>query len=307
MAGRPLHRRAGLVLLQWRQVPAPRVQETGAPIVVAGGARAKRTPGYLHCTAWPTVAPIGSKLGASEALDSGPLDKAVHVLVVGLATIHSTPQGGGPGGARRHERALRGGRAHTRSWPVLSLAGDGEHSVSMAIPPPQQGEALVPPQVSGECPRDRDGMLAPLPSAPTTWSMCHEQKKLVAGCRPAGVGGRWRGRGDGGGGMHPAASCTLLAIPWLGGTPCRPRQRQLPFLGGGGCESSLPRSRPRPGGGAAAALRLLGPLHSRHRPTLMWDPLPPPKCNPTPAGTKSHHLATGRPGGLWTYGHPLAT
>ena len=76
IAGWPPHRRACHVLPQWRQVPSPRVEKTGA-LVVGAGARAKRTLGYLHCSAWPTMAPLVPNSGPAGPWTADSEDGAV--------------------------------------------------------------------------------------------------------------------------------------------------------------------------------------------------------------------------------------
>ena len=83
MPGRPPHRRAGLLLPQWRQAATPHVAQAGAPVVRPGGER-EEDPGVPPLQHLADGDPIGPELGANRALDDGQPDRAVHELVVSV-------------------------------------------------------------------------------------------------------------------------------------------------------------------------------------------------------------------------------
>ena len=84
MAGRPPHRHAGLPLPQWRQVSEAHLEETGASVVGVGGVH-KEDAGVPPWQRLRDGGPVGPKLRATGALDSGPPEGAVRMLVVGVS------------------------------------------------------------------------------------------------------------------------------------------------------------------------------------------------------------------------------
>ena len=155
--GRQPHRHAGLLLPQWRQVPAPRVGEAGAAVVRPGGAR-KEDPGVppLQCRA--DGGPLGPKLGAIRALDGGQPDRAVHARVVGVPPPIPRPGEEVPQAQEPRAQPLEGGKATGGAGPPSALVGGEEHLVGLAAPSPQQGEAMLPPPAPRARPQGLQGL-----------------------------------------------------------------------------------------------------------------------------------------------------
>ena len=133
--GRPPHGRTGLLLPQWHPVRAPRVEETGAPVVRAGGTREEDAgvPPLQRLDGGP----LGPKLRATGALDGGPPDTARHGrprTSGGCATTHGR---GDHGGARPQGTALRGGEGTSGAGPPLAPEGGGAHLGGLAVPAPR--------------------------------------------------------------------------------------------------------------------------------------------------------------------------
>ena len=117
----------------------PRVEETGVSVVGGGGrGRTQRGPWVPSLQHLGDGGPLGPKLGAGWALDSGPLEGAVRTLVVGVPPPVPRPSKEALEAREPGAQPLEGGKDKGGVGPPSPLMGDGEHCFDLAVPPPQQ-------------------------------------------------------------------------------------------------------------------------------------------------------------------------
>ena len=286
--GLPPQRLARFLPPHGGEVLAPRVREAAAAEIRPGGAR-KEDLGVPPLQGLAHSGPLGPELGATREIDGG--DPYRPILWPVTAVPPSVP------GPRQEvlepqdpgEQADEGGQGAGRVGPAPLLGAVREHQGGLAVPPANQGEAVVPPLVFREGGRGGRGRAsAPSPAAAPTstssWSTCHMQNSRAVG-RQGARPGRW-GQGVWVGGR---AAC----IPRPPGSPGR--QRTLPAgfigvrrpprggMGGGGAGGGR-------GGAPATVLATPGAMGSRRAAVAAPPTIPPtPHCS---AGSR----ATARAG-----------
>ena len=236
--GLPPQRLARLLPPRGGQEAAPRVRAAAAAGIRPGGTH-EEDLGVPPLQGLAHSGPLGPELGAARENDGGDPDR----LVLGPPTAVPPPVPGprqevleaqDPG-----EQPHEGGQGAGRVGPAPPLGAAREHQGGLAVPPADQGEAVVPPLVFCEggggggggaaCPRPsprprpRPRPLGPRAMSKTGW--------LQVERGPGPAAGGW-GLGWGGGG--PASPAPLA--PWAGSARRPPALRApvVPRGGGGG-------------------------------------------------------------------------
>ena len=250
--------------------------------------------------------PLGPEFGSARENDGGDPD----LLVLGPVTAVPPPVPGSrqevveaqDPGKQSHE----GGQGVGGVCPAPPLGAAQVHQGGLAVPPANQGEAMVSPLVLCEGGGGGRGRVPAPPSpvsSPSTssWSTRHVRNRLAAG-RKGTRPGRW-GPGDGvegRGARVPRPPRSLVRQrAWSAGPPgpCFP----LWGGGGGGGGGDLrPPSTSRPALGGAAVPRRLCPLSYRQPPTAAWGPAPLTGLTPAPGGDPVPSPCPGAPS--WAVG-----
>ena len=242
--GLPPQRLARFLPPHGGEVLAPRVREAAAAEIRPGGAR-EEDPGVPPLQRLAHSGPLGPELGATREIDSGDPDRPVLWPVTAVPPSVPGPRQGAD-----------------RVGPAPPMGAVREHLRGLAVPPANQGEAVVPPLVFREGGRGGRGRAsAPSPAAAPTstssWSTCHVQNSRAAG-RQGARPGRW-GQGAWVGGRVACAPRPLgslgrqLALP-DGSLGFRRPSRGgvggggVAGEGGGGCPGHRPGQAQRQGG-----------------------------------------------------------
>ena len=243
------------------------------------GARAKRTYGYLHC--------LVPKLGAAWENDGGVPNRLVLWPVTAVPTSVPGPREKVLESQDPREQHHEGSQGAGRVRRAPSLGAVWEHQDGLAVPPANQGAAVVPPLLSREGGRGGRGRVsAPSPTASSpfaaSWSTRHVQKSGAAG-RQGASPGRW-GPGVGVGGRVVRVPRPPCSQGRQRASPAGSPRSCCPSWGGGGGGDPRSPSRPHPALGGATVPRRLRPLLYRQPPTVGWGPAPLPGPAPAPGG-----------------------